>query len=77
MGRVSSNAILAAKSSFRADAARDRDELRADLRARPNALNARPTPIATNAELRVATGYFTDTTTSGTLPRQHAEPDRR
>jgi hypothetical protein len=78
MGRVSSNAILAAKSSFRADAARDRDELRADLRARAERVERQADAYCDElAQLRVATGHVTDTTTSGTLPRQHAEPDRR
>jgi len=35
-------------AQFRAEAARERDELRADLRAEPNEPSAKPTPTAPN-----------------------------
>jgi hypothetical protein len=57
-------------AAFRADAARDRDELRADLRARAERAERQADAYRDElTQLRAATGPVTDTTTSGTLPR--------
>ena len=68
-GRVRTDAdkMLAA---FRADAARDRDELRADLRARAERAERQADAYRDElTQLRAATGPVTDTTASRTLPR--------
>jgi colicin import membrane protein len=68
-GRVRADAdkMLAA---FRADAARDRDELRADLRTRAERAERQADTYRDElTQLRAATPPATDTTTSGTLPR--------
>jgi hypothetical protein len=58
-------------AAFRADAARDRDELHADLRARAERAERQADAYRDElTQLRAATGPVTDTTTtSGTLPR--------
>ena len=68
-GRVRADAdkMLAA---FRADAARDRDELRADLRARAERAERQADAYRDELiQLRAATPPVTDTAASGTLPR--------
>ena len=58
-------------AAFRSDAARDRDELRADLRARAERAERQADAYRDElTQLRAATGPVTDTTTaSATLPR--------
>jgi hypothetical protein len=58
-------------TTLRADAARDRDELRADLRARAERAERQADAYRDElTQLRTATGPATDTTTArGALPR--------
>jgi hypothetical protein len=57
-------------ASFRADTARDRDELRADLRARAERAERQADAYRDElTQLRAATAPVTDTTASGTLTR--------
>jgi colicin import membrane protein len=69
-GRVRADAekMLA---SFRADAARDRDELRADLRARAERAERQADAYRDElAQLRAGTSHDTDITTSSRTPRR-------
>jgi len=71
--RTDANKMLAA---FRADAARDRYELRVDLRARAELVERSADAYRNELiQVRTAGGPVTDTTASGTLPR--ARPARR
>jgi len=68
-GRIRADAdkMLAA---FRADSARDRDELRADLRTRAERAERQADAYREElTQLRAATALVTDTTASGPLPR--------
>jgi hypothetical protein len=69
-GRVRADAekVLA---SFRADAARDRDELRADLRTRAERAERQADAYRDElAQLRAETSHDTDITTSSRTPRR-------